>query len=123
MSEATEQAAFFEWATIAEPRIPELAFLAHWPNGEYRTVRTAVKLKAMGVKRGPLDCWLFARRGIHPGMAFEFKSKCGKLTDAQLEWGARLSGDGWKVDMFTNWQDAARAVCIYLGADYRQFGL
>lgn len=123
MSEASEQAAFFEWAAIAEPKIPELAFLAHWPNGEYRTKATAAKLQRMGVRCGPLDVWLFARRGIHPGMVFEFKSKRGKLTDAQLVWGSRLSGDGWKVDMFTDWQDAARSVCIYLGADYSQFGL
>lgn len=123
MSEATEQAAFFEWAAIAEPKIPELAFLAHWPNGEYRTKATAVKLKRMGVKRGPLDVWLFARRGTHPGMVFEFKSKRGKLTDEQIQWAIHLNREGWKADLFTDWTDAARAVCMYLGADAAQFGL
>lgn len=123
MSESTEQAAFFDWADWVGPRLPELRFMAHWPNGEKRDKRTAARLKSMGVRRGPPDVWLLVRRGDSPGMVFEFKAKGGKLTPEQAAWLAHLSMDGWRAGMYDDWQEAARAVCAYLGADASQFGL
>lgn len=121
--EASMQAAFFQWVDTVKGRVPDLAYCAHWPNGEYRDKATAVKLQAMGVRRGPLDVWLYVRRGRHVGMAFDFKSPSGKLTPEQIDWVAHLRGQGWYVATFTNWVIAAREVADYLGVAWDTVGL
>lgn len=129
MSEHTEQAALFQWAAMAESRLPELAFLAHWPNGDHRTKAAAGRLQAAGVKRGPADVWLFARTPVYVGFVFEFKTRKGnkaareRLTPEQAVWFAHLEAQGWLTGAYFDWPDAARAICRYLGADFRQWGL
>jgi hypothetical protein len=54
---------------------------SHFPAGEHRDVRTAAKLKAMGVQRGWPDFVLFDPSGrLH---ALELKRQGGRLTDEQ----------------------------------------
>ena len=54
---------------------------SHFPSGEHRDVRTAAKLKAMGVQRGWPDFTLFDPTGrLH---ALELKRKGETLTDDQ----------------------------------------
>lgn len=123
MSEYSEQCALFEWAATCQGRAPELALLYHWPNGEKRDKRTAARLKAAGVRRGALDCWLFVRRGDAPGMAFEMKCATGRLTPEQRALMAVLQGQGWRVGVYHAWYDAARDVAQYLGYDPAKLGL
>ena len=54
---------------------------SHFPAGEHRDVRTAAKLRAMGVQRGWPDFTLFDPNGrLH---AFELKREGETLTDDQ----------------------------------------
>ena len=123
MSEYTEQAALFEWATTVEGRIPDLAWLAHWPNGEYRTKATAARLKAAGVRRGPPDIWLPVRRLHYVGFVCELKARRGRLTPDQERWLAHLAAQGWWTGVYHDWTDAARALCTYLGYPFQDLGL
>lgn len=129
MSEATEQAALFQWAEIAQAQIPSLAFLAHWPNGGKRDKAAAGQLKAQGVKKGPADVWLFVRNPLYVGFVFEFKTRKGnasalqRLTPEQSMWFAHLERQGWLTGAYYDWPDAARAICRYLGTDYSVWGL
>jgi hypothetical protein len=54
---------------------------SHFPAGEHRDVRTAAKLKAMGVQRGWPDFILFNPTGLLH--ALELKRAGGRLTDDQ----------------------------------------
>lgn len=55
----------------------------HVPSGEHRDIRTAAKLKAMGVKRGIPDFVLISPYGSVRFL--ELKRLSGKLSDAQEE--------------------------------------
>lgn len=107
--------ALTKWARLAEPRIPELHWFYHWPQGGKRSLVTAAILKAMGVKKGPWDYWLFARRGMCPGLVIELKHGKNKLTDEQDELGEYLRGQGWQTAVCYHWFDARTAICDYLG--------
>ena len=63
----------------------------HCPNGGRRHIRTAVKLKAMGVRPGVSDIIAF-----HKGEAFalELKAPKGRPTIEQLEFLARWRANG-----------------------------
>lgn len=56
-------------------------FYCHVPNGEHRDIRTAAKLKAMGVRRGVADFLFIAPDGSL--RCLELKRAGGKLTDDQ----------------------------------------
>lgn len=63
---------------------------SHFPAGEHRDVRTAAKLKAMGVQRGWPDFVLFDPSGrLH---ALELKRQGEGLTDEQKEFEAWCAG-------------------------------
>lgn len=115
MSEHTEQAALFEWARLHQPRCPDLAWLAAWPNGGYRAKRTAALLSAEGVQPGPPDVWLCVRRGEVPGLVIEMKVGRNKPTPAQARWLGHLKEQGWTVAVCHSWVAAAEQVSNYLG--------
>lgn len=104
-----------QWRVLAERRIPELRWLFHWPQGGKRSIITASILKAMGVRKGPWDFWLFVRRGNCPGFVFELKHGKNKLTLEQAELGDHLVTQGWQTGMYYHWHDARAALCEYLG--------
>lgn len=62
-----------------------IKYLWHTPNGGYRNIREAAKLKRMGVKRGVSDLFLAIPNDGYHGMFIEMKSKKGKLTFEQRE--------------------------------------
>ena len=114
-TEHAEQAALFRWAALMEPTHPELHWLAAWPNGGFRHPATAARLKAEGVKRGPVDVWLFVRRGHCPGLAFEMKVGRNKPTDEQSAWLRHLDDQDWCTGVCYDWMSAARLIADYLG--------
>jgi hypothetical protein len=62
----------------------------HYPAGEHRDIRTAVKLKAMGVQRGWPDLMLFDGAGrLH---ALELKREGETLTEDQVAFEAWCVG-------------------------------
>jgi hypothetical protein len=123
VSEHTEQCALFEWATWNEARIPELALLMHIPNGGKRSRGVAGQLKAAGVKAGVPDLFLpVARHGAH-GLWIELKVGRNRLSREQREWLLALQRQGYDAHAVFGWQDAARLLCLWLGADPAAHGL
>lgn len=72
----------------------------HIPNGEHRDIRTAMKLKRMGVKRGWPDFMLFHREGKVCGL--ELKRRNKKPSDAQFDVLAFLKTAGHEVAVADN---------------------
>lgn len=67
-TEAEEQIALFEWATLQSGRFPELALLYHVPNGGSRNKIEAARLRAQGVKSGVPDLCLPVARGANENL-------------------------------------------------------
>jgi hypothetical protein len=117
MSEHTEQAAFFEWCNVNSLRHPELTYFYAIPNGGKRSIGTAVKLRAEGVKSGVLDTHLPVKRGAFIGLWIEFKVGHNALTPAQMRWSAWLKQHGHYVDVCYTWERAAEVTLEYLALD------
>ena len=117
MSESSDQIALFEWAAWHEQRLPELALLHHTPNGGWRHIATAVRLKAEGEKSGVPDLFLpCARLGYH-GLFIEMKTRGGRISPAQQWWIDALRMQGYRVVVCWQWLDAAHELETYLDAE------
>lgn len=114
-TEEQEQAAVFEWATIMAYQMPELRLLFHVPNGAYRPIATAAKLKAAGVKAGVPDlCLPVARSGYH-GLYIELKrKKNGRVSDAQSSWIDELRHQGYRAEICHGADEACDVLMSYL---------
>jgi hypothetical protein len=127
--ETQHSEALATWAATQSVTIPDLKWLVHWPNEGKRDRRTVtrkdgttrtfcpsgVQAKRMGAKAGALDYWLFATRADFSGMAFELKAPGEKLSKEQADWTKQLLENGWHVPgPFYSWDEAARAVIVYL---------
>ena len=123
MSEATEQAALFEWAARMEGRAPELALLFHIPNGGHRHPAVAARMKAEGVKAGIPDICLPCARMDYNGLYMELKVGRNKPTARQIAWHVALKAEGYCVDVSYGWQEAAHKIMRYLGYRPGEFGL
>lgn len=125
--EDDHQRAFVKWATLATPRIPQLALLFAVPNGGKREVREAARLKGLGVRAGVPDLMLpvasvghyretWVQGGLpYFGLAIEMKSSTGRVTPEQAKWHERLREAGWQVNVCRTWEEAREVVCTYLG--------
>lgn len=113
MSEHDSQVAFFQWANLQ--RFPGIELLHATPNGGYRDIRTASKLKAEGVKAGVPDVsWPVARGGFI-GLAIEFKFGDGNPSKDQRERITKMQREGWCVAVCWDWPAAARLLTGYAG--------
>lgn len=121
--EDDNQRALIKWATLATPRIPQLALLFAVPNGGRRDAREAARLKGTGVKAGVPDLLLpygheiiaNGLRGHCNGLAIEMKSTKGRVTTEQAAWHERLREAGWQVNVCRSWAEAREVICAYLG--------
>lgn len=86
----------------------------HCPAGELRTLKTAAKLKAMGVKPGWPDLILVSPEGIFHGLELKRTGR-GRLSENQEAFHARAAGRGWKVTVVDSYE-AALAVLSAWGA-------
>ena len=125
-TEASEQAALFQWAAYAEGRHPELKLLHHIPNGGSRDPREAHNLKRQGVKPGVPDICLPVPRGCFHGLYIELKrQRGGRLSDEQSGWLSALTRQGYMAVVCKGWQEARGIIMGYLGAesvpDFRDF--
>jgi hypothetical protein len=119
-TEDAEQAALFCWAgdQIASGRFEVLQMMHAIANGGKRDIRTAVRLKATGVKAGVSDIFLpVSRHGVH-GLYIEMKkSKAnggGRVSDEQKQWGADVLREGYGFCVCYGWQEAASVLEQYL---------
>src|SRR5208337_192480 len=92
--EDAESMALIAWRDLHVRKHKELRLLAHIPNGGYRNVREAARLKKMGVLPGVSDYFLpvpmavngaMPKRSFHRseyhGLWIELKSAAGRLSE------------------------------------------
>lgn len=114
--EYLEQKALFEWirnpATLRQ--YPALK-LAHCSlNGVRLSKAQAGKAKAAGMLAGVFDVRVPAARGGYHGLELEMKAGNNGPTPAQLEWGAGMEAEGYKVAFAWTWVEAKDAIEAYL---------
>lgn len=115
LSEARTQAIFMRWTHRRDVRaiLPGLAWMFHTPNGGKRSALVAAQLTAMGVKPGVPDIICPVRSRYYPGLAFEFKTARGQLTDKQAEWLLHFEGQGWLTGTVRSAQEAIELTARY----------
>lgn len=94
------QCAFIEWVRIMQnSKWPELELLYAIPNGGFRHISVAAKLKAEGAKAGVLDMHLPVPRGPWHSLFLETKKPGGNMSPEQKEfaWLAMKQGNLVKV--------------------------
>ena len=114
MSEETEQIRLFNWARSWEDEIPELALLFHPPNGGFRHITTARRMKALGVKASVLDVCLPVPRGGYHGLWIEMKWGKNKPTKKQWGWIDALREQGYYVLVCWSCVEAKQVILEYL---------
>lgn len=112
--ESEEQKCLFSWAALMARAHPELALLYHIPNGGKRSVTTAKRLKAEGVKAGVPDLCLPVARGKYHGLYIELKAGKNKTTDNQNKWLSDLKRNGYRAEVCYGWNNAVEVIKQYL---------
>jgi hypothetical protein len=83
------------------------------PNGGFRNIATAVRLKREGVLAGVPDLFLSIPRGGFGGLFIEMKAKSGKLSDSQKEFIEEHEQD-YKIVTAKSLDEFMKAVRDYL---------
>lgn len=121
-SEHSQQVALFAWAAVSVGKYPALAYMFAIPNGGLRDMRTAVSLKAEGVKSGVCDVFLpFHNTFTHySGCFIEMKiekyrkHKNGGCSDEQIDFIEWVTSAGYYCKVCYNWEDARDTLIAYL---------
>lgn len=104
---------------------PDLFWLFAIPNGSERHKAVALKLKAMGVKRGIPDMCLAVRRGSWAALWIELKRpelkdgkgvlrRAGQVSKEQSVWGEHLKTQGHAFVVAKGWDQAREMIISYL---------
>ena len=113
-SESQEQCSLFAWWNWTCSRWPDAVMFAI-PNGGWRSLRTAARLKAEGVLAGVPDIFLAAPRGPFHGLFVEMKrASGGTVSKPQKLVMARLQAAGYACRVCRGFADARAAVEEYL---------
>lgn len=108
------QVACVRWFGMQFPQLAPLLFAI--PNGGYRDVRVAAKLRAEGVRAGVPDMMLAVPKGQFCGLFVEMKNgKAGRLSDHQRDMIARLQTQGYRVEVCRTFEEFVSATSEYLG--------
>jgi hypothetical protein len=120
-TEHDEQVALFAWAAAQEETEPALRNLVSFPNGGYRPMATAAKLKQEGVKAGLPDMALFCKRGGYGALFIELKraDRSNGCTPEQSDWIDRLHNYGYMAAVCYGAQEAIDAITDYLSLNER----
>ena len=110
MAEHEEQVALMLMCQTDE----RLKWLYAIPNGGARDVRTGVKMKAEGVKRGVADLFLPLPVGDWHGCYVEMKHGKNKLTPEQAEFLEYVQSKGYKTFVCYSAEDAHFALTCYV---------
>ncbi len=102
------------WAHLHEWQYPELALLFAIPNGGYRRIETASRLKAEGVKAGVPDLFLPVARSPWNGLFIEMKTKKGVLTGPQRYWQRALKEQMYRHEVCRGFEAARDTLIGYL---------
>jgi hypothetical protein len=126
-TEHEEQVRLFSIIDKYKGRYPDLECVAAVPNGLRTSMRTAVKAKAEGLKRGYPDIVVDVPRVVKispaharmcPGLRIELKRiRGGHVDPEQKEWHERLRSRGYRVEVCRGCDEAWRVICEYLGIE------
>jgi len=109
------QADYFSWLHMRSRKYPQLEMAFHIPNGSYKSFTARRIFKAIGLKPGVPDVFLpVAESGYH-GLWIEFKTKSGRVSDAQKDWFEKLQKQNYAVAVCRSWTEAAQLTLTYLG--------
>lgn len=110
--EEQHQEALFKWLSNWSPSIRDVTF--HTPNGGFRSISEARRLKRQGVTPGIPDiCMLIPWNGYH-GLFIELKSRNGELTQQQQLKINRLRKLGYRCEVCYSWFEAMGIIKDYL---------
>lgn len=121
--EHIQQVNLFKWATLNLFKYPQLELMYAIPNGGQRSITTAVKLKAEGVKAGMPDICLPIQKSFinsngdlrfWNALYIELKVKPNKPTDVQVKKMKLLEMYENKCVVCYSWQEAADEIVKYL---------
>jgi len=119
-SEHSHQTALFAWAAFSVGKYPQLAWVFAIPNGGLRDMRTAVNLKAEGVKAGVPDIFFPVPKGYYFGCFIEMKQekyrnhKNGGCSDEQVKYIEYLRSEGYYCAVCYSWEEARDVLINYL---------
>lgn len=114
ISESQLQILIFDWCHLNRNRYPELELLFHIPNGGYRNIATAKRLKAEGVKSGVPDLLLPIARGGYHGLFLEVKTKGGVVSNNQKWWLNTLREQGYLASVAYSFDEVVEVIKKYL---------
>lgn len=87
----------------------------HSPNEGKREVQYAAQLKAMGMRAGFPDFFIYEPRGNYHGLAIELKRvKGGKVSEAQKQCLKELSERGYKAVVCRGFEEAKNTIDSYI---------
>jgi hypothetical protein len=111
------QVALFKWRELRAPKHPALGLLFACPNGMRTSMRTAVKAKAEGLRRGVPDVWLPVPtpNREYVGVVIEMKAPKGRTSPEQRAWMEMLTEHGWRCAVCYSAAEAIAVLCDYLG--------
>ena len=110
MSEYDEQVALVQWFRLCYPKL----LLFSIPNGEFRHITTAVKLKKSGVLAGVADLFLMSPNINHHGLFIEMKAAKGKVSDQQKYFLEQAKAKGYAACVCYSFEEAQAAINNYL---------
>lgn len=112
-SEHNLQVACVNWFRATHRDIAQMLFAI--PNGGWRNLTTAAKLKAEGVVAGVPDLFLAVPRGEYHGLWIEMKNgKAGRLSEPQKQMLANLRNENYKCEVCHSWTDFCKIIQEYL---------
>lgn len=120
ISESQLQILIFDWCHLNRNKYPELELLFHIPNGGYRNIATAKRLKAEGVKSGVPDLLLPIARVGYYGLFLEVKTKGGVVSENQARWLKSLSEQGYLALVVYSFDEAIGVIKDYIKMERRE---
>ena len=112
LSEHQEQCLLIDWYRLQYKQYKYHLFSI--PNGEYRHIATAVKLKRSGVLAGVSDLFLMIPKTGWHGMFIEMKAKGGNLSDKQKDFMGAATLMGYQAVVCYGFDEAKTAITKYL---------
>ncbi len=103
---------FFSILRLKMPRVAKYVF--HIPNGGFRHIGTAVRLKQMGVMAGVADVFYMRPSKNYSGLWIEFKSSQGRQSEHQKEFENLAMEAGYKYCIARSPEQGIEEIKLYM---------